>query len=157
VLAIPGAGPSASYSQATACDKLVAGTDPVALDSWAVKFILVPKLEAAGYTPAAYAAQNPDNPEGTFRRYLDRSMNRLLAADIPTTNNYAAVGLHSWSNDDDQDGDLDLIDFGPFVFCMNGPGQEASADCAEADFTLDGQIDLADTARLLETFTGSTE
>lgn len=94
VLARPGFGPSASYTQVSRRDQLVAGTDPVALDVWAVKNILVPQILANGYTVADYAAtQDPDNPDSTFRRYLDRSMNEMLAAGIPTTNDYNAVRL----------------------------------------------------------------
>ncbi|MDO8631259.1 MAG: DUF362 domain-containing protein, partial [Phycisphaerales bacterium] len=94
VLARPGWGPSASYTQASRRDQLVAGTDPVALDVWAVKNILVPQILANGYTVADYAStQDPDDPDSTFRRYLDRSMNEMLAAGIPTTNDYNAVRL----------------------------------------------------------------
>lgn len=94
VLARPGWGPSASYAQASRRDQLVAGRDPVALDAWAVKDILIPQILANGYTVADYAStQDPDNPNSTFRRYLDRSMNEMLAAGIPTTNDYNAVLL----------------------------------------------------------------
>lgn len=94
VLARPGWGPNASYAQTSRRDQLVAGTDPVALDAWAVKNILVPQILANGYTVADYAlTQDPDNPDSTFRRYLDRSMNEMLAAGIPTTNDYNAVRL----------------------------------------------------------------
>ena len=91
VLARPGSGPSASYAQSSRRDQLVAGFDPVALDAWAVKNILVPQITANGY--AMYPAQDPDNPAGTFRMYLDRSMNELLAAEVPSTNDYLAVRL----------------------------------------------------------------
>jgi len=155
VLAIPGAGPSATYAQATGCDKLMAGTDPVALDAWAVKFILMPKIIAAGYTEPAYAAQNPDNPDGAFRRYLDRTMNQLLLADIPATNNYNAVRLHAWGNDHDLDGDLDLDDLVALEECLAGPDGDALPGCEGSDATLDGATDLRDVAQFLGTFTGS--
>jgi hypothetical protein len=93
ILARPGSGPSASYAQASRRDQLVAGADPVALDAWAVKNILIPQVIANGYTPAQYADQDPDNPAGDFRRYLDRSMNEMLLAGIVTTNDYDAVRL----------------------------------------------------------------
>jgi hypothetical protein len=96
ILARPGLGPSASYAQASRRDQLVASTDPVALDMWAVKNILIPQIEANGYTPAQYAAQNPDDSQSTFRRYLDRSMSEMLAAGIPTTNDPSAFRLHIW-------------------------------------------------------------
>jgi hypothetical protein len=94
VLARPRLGPSATYTEANRRDQLVAGTDPVALDVWAVKNILVPQILANGYTVADYAStQNPDNPDSKFRRYLDSSMNEMLASGIPTTNDYNAVRL----------------------------------------------------------------
>jgi uncharacterized protein (DUF362 family) len=93
VLARPGSGPSATYAQSSRRDQLLAGFDPVALDAWAVKNILAPQMSANGYAPGDYAAQDPDNPNSTFRLYLDRSMNELLAAQIPCTNDYQAVRL----------------------------------------------------------------
>lgn len=93
VLARPGFGPSASYAQSSRRDQLLAGFDPVALDAWAVKNILVPQINANGFTPGTYPAQDPDNPAGTFRNYLDRSMNEMLVAQVPCTNDYNAVRL----------------------------------------------------------------
>jgi len=92
ILARPGDGPSASYDAATRCDRLIAGTDPIALDVWAAKFVLVPQILANGFS--SYPDQDPDDPTGIFRQYLDRSMNQLLAAGIPATNDYTAVALH---------------------------------------------------------------
>jgi len=94
ILARPGLGPSASYDQVSRRDQLAASTDPVALDSWAVKNILIPQIQANGYTAANYGStQDPDNPASVFRQYLDRSMNEMLTAGIPTTNDYNAVRL----------------------------------------------------------------
>ncbi len=95
VLARPGLGPGALYGQASRRDQLVASTDPVALDAWAVTNILVPQILANGYTFNDYGqTQDPDNLGSTFRQYLDRSMNELLIAGIPTTNDYNAVQLY---------------------------------------------------------------
>ncbi len=95
VLARPGLGPSASYANATRRDQLVASTDPVALDIWAVKNILIPEVVANGYSYNDYRDdQDPDDPASTFRNYLDRSMNEMLLAGIDTTNDLAAVNLH---------------------------------------------------------------
>lgn len=93
VMARPGLGPSATYVQASRRDQLVASRDPVALDMWAVRNILIPQIEANGYTVEQYAAQNPDEPDSTFRRYLDRSMNELLLAGIATTNDPTSFRL----------------------------------------------------------------
>jgi len=95
VLARPGYGPSASYANATRRNQLVASTDPVALDIWSVKNILIPEIIANGYTYANYRdTQDPDNPNSTFRNYLDRSMNEMLLGGIDTTNDLGAINLH---------------------------------------------------------------
>jgi hypothetical protein len=96
VMARPGLGPAASYAQASRRNQLVSSTDPVALDMWAVKNILIPQIEANGYTSTQYAAQDPDDPQSTFRHYLDLSMSEMLAAGIPTTNDPTAFRLHVW-------------------------------------------------------------
>lgn len=98
ILARPGQGPSASYASASRRDQLLASVDPLALDVWAVKNILIPQIIENGYSPAEYfATQDPDNPDSKFRKYLDATMNELLAAGIDTTNDYNAVELHVWT------------------------------------------------------------
>ena len=104
ILARPGSGPPAGYSQASRRDHLVASTDPVALDVWATKYIMIPQIIDNGYIYDDYHnTQDPDNPDGVFRRYLDRSMNELLLAGIDSTNDYNAVELHVWTNPDRPD------------------------------------------------------
>ena len=51
ILARPGYGPSASYAEATRRDLLLASTDPLVLDRWAVKHVLMPQIIANGYDP----------------------------------------------------------------------------------------------------------
>jgi hypothetical protein len=92
ILARPGEGPWSYYHTASRRDQLVASTDPVALDAWATKFIMVPQILENGF--ASYPDQDPDNPTGDFRSYLDNSMNELLLEGIDTTNDYNAVNLH---------------------------------------------------------------
>jgi uncharacterized protein (DUF362 family) len=97
ILARPGEGPYSSYATATRRNQLAASTDPVALDAWATKFIMIPQIVENGYSYDDYHfTQDPDNPESTFRHYLDLSMNELLAAGIDTTNDYTAVNVHAW-------------------------------------------------------------
>jgi len=98
VLARPGLGPMATYDNATRRNQLLASADPVALDIWAVKNVLVPEMLANGYTPADYAAnQDPDNPISTFRRYLDRSMNEMLLGGIDTTNDLGSIQVRTFT------------------------------------------------------------
>ncbi len=99
VLARPGAGPWATYAEPDRMDQLAASTDPVALDVWAAKYILIPQIIANGYSVSDYGStQDPDNSDSTFRQYLDRSMNELLAAGIETTNDYSTINVYESSD-----------------------------------------------------------
>ena len=88
----PVTGPATGYSGATRTDQLVASTDPVAADIWSVRNILVPAFEANGFTaPWPYPSADPDDPNSAFRRYLDNSMDALLAAGYQVTNREDAI------------------------------------------------------------------
>ena len=85
--ASPYSGPSTSYAEATRRDELVASRDPVATDIWSVKNILVPGFVSNGYAPPwPTPSADPDDPTSAFRRYLDASMSRILAAGYKVTN-----------------------------------------------------------------------
>lgn len=156
ILARPGYGPSASYSQASRRDQLVASRDPVALDVWAAKYIMIPQIIENGYSYEDYHyTQDPDNPNSVFRRYMDRSMSEMLAAGIPTTNDYNAVRLHVWAGDADRDGDVDISDFSTFTSCFGGSGTPCDGECCAVDFDGDGDVDIADFSTLATNFTGS--
>lgn len=145
ILAIPGSGPDASYADATRRDQLLASTDPVALDAWATKHIMIPQIIANGYNVNNYGAtQDPDNPASEFRIYLDLTMNELLFAGIDTTNNYDAVRLHVWTGDDDRDGDVDLTDINALPTCLLGPANVSPQNCTAFDADTDGDVDLFD-------------
>jgi hypothetical protein len=91
----PYSGPSTSYAGATRRNELVASRDPVAADLWSVQHILVPAFLANGYSPPWPApSADPDDPAGAFRVYLDQSMNRLLAAGFPVTNDPTRIDVH---------------------------------------------------------------
>ncbi len=92
ILADPTAGPSCTYAQATRTDVLAASRDPIALDTWAVRNVLLPAFAANGFT--TYPAQDPDDPASVFRSYLDRTAARLLAAGIPVTGDTASIDVH---------------------------------------------------------------
>ena len=157
ILARPGEGPSASYDRATRRDQLLAGTDPIALDMWAAKYVMIPQIIANGYSYDSYhLTQDPDNPAGVFRTYLDSSMNELLAAGITVTNDVGAVRLHVWLGDLDRDGDVDAGDFSGLASCTLGLGVGVGGtDCKAADFDEDGDADLADFAAFQQMFTGA--
>jgi hypothetical protein len=85
-------GPWTGYADATRRDQLVASTDPVAADIWAVKNILIPAFIENGYAPPwPNPSADPDDPSSAFRNYLDNSMDYLLAAGYRTTNNLSKI------------------------------------------------------------------
>jgi uncharacterized lipoprotein YddW (UPF0748 family) len=58
--------------------------------------------------------------------------------------------------DMDQDGDVDLVDFAYFAFCMQGPGHAyiEGHDCLNGDADGDQDVDLADFASFQQVFEG---
>ena len=154
ILARPGWGPQAGYANASFRNQLVAGTDPIALDMWAAKHVLLPQIQENGYSLEAYEhTQSPDNPESVFRLYLDRSMQALLRADKLVTNDYGAVRLRTWSGDSDRDGDVDLADLAQLEGCLAGPANGVDEACQAFDADADGLITLADFANFQNLFT----
>jgi uncharacterized protein (DUF362 family) len=92
----PYTGPENSYGNASRRDELVASTDPVAADMWAVTNILIPAFLDNGYTPPwPDPDATPDDPSSDFRTYLDRSMSELLAAGFEVTNDLDHIDGYS--------------------------------------------------------------
>jgi len=77
-------GPSSSYANAKEINKIAASLDPVALDYWASKYILMP--EASKLPGGRAPSMNPEGTEpGTFGYWLRLSMNELRKAGIWVT------------------------------------------------------------------------
>ncbi len=92
----PHTGPGTTYAGATRRDELVASTDPVATDIWAVTNILIPAFLDNGYTPPWPSPDaTPDDPSSDFRTYLDRSMSAILAAGYDATNDLGQINVTS--------------------------------------------------------------
>jgi hypothetical protein len=124
----PYSGPRTLYSEATRRDELVASRDPVALDIWAARSILIPAFIEGGYGPPwPEPSADPDDPDSDFRIYLDNSMQYILAAGYDVTNLDERTDVVTWSGGGDLDGDGvdDEIDNCPYDA---NPGQE---DCDE--------------------------
>jgi hypothetical protein len=76
VNADPGSGPSSPYTQATRLNTVMAGTDPVALDYWASKHVLMQAARLKGHSDLSKI--DPDNTEeGSFGSWLKLSAKEL--------------------------------------------------------------------------------
>jgi uncharacterized protein (DUF362 family) len=145
----PNSGPSTTYAGATRRNELVASLDPIALDIWSVKNILIPGFISNGYTPPWPApSADPDLPTSMFRTYLDNSMNQLLAAGHEVTNDLSRIDVLNGSGaagDFDGNGSVDTADYETFAACYTGPGGgPVGPGCAAGDFDGDGDIDCDD-------------
>jgi len=88
----PDQGPRNTYNMAVQINKIAASTDPVALDYWAAKHILIP--EAEKFPGGRAPSMNPDSTEpGTFGRWLRLSMNELHTAGIPATMDVSEIQI----------------------------------------------------------------
>ncbi len=96
VNANPYSGPGTTYEGATRRDEIVASIDPVAIDIWSTREILIPAFLANGFEPPwPYPSADPDDPASKFRIYLDNSMAYLLAAGYEVTNDPALIDSFS--------------------------------------------------------------
>jgi uncharacterized protein (DUF362 family) len=84
VNAKPGGGPRAPYDAATRADVIAASVDPVALDYWASKNILMPVARGNEYGDLSLI--DPDNTEqGSFGQWLRLSMEEIRKAGYQNT------------------------------------------------------------------------
>ena len=81
VNAVPRTGPITSYEQATRVNIVAASIDPVALDYWASKNILMKAAPSGADT----SSMNPDNrASGSFGDWLRKSARELAVAGLPS-------------------------------------------------------------------------
>jgi hypothetical protein len=98
-----GAGPGAPYTVATRTNILAASTDPVALDYWASKYILVQAAQAIGYSDTH--TLNPDNTDRTgvsteaLGVWLPKARDALLRAGIQVTTNEQQMSIYAFNSD----------------------------------------------------------
>jgi hypothetical protein len=80
----PRGGPATSYEEAVRANIIAASTDPVALDYWAAKYILMQAASKLGYRDLS--SMDPDNTSPrSFGSWLRLSMEELLRAGIFST------------------------------------------------------------------------
>ena len=93
VNANPGKGPGATYRAATRTNVIAASTDPVALDYWATKNILIPTANHLGYS--AVSSIDPDNTAPhSFGHWLRLSMEEIARAGYQATIDEAHMNVY---------------------------------------------------------------
>ncbi len=93
VNANPGGGPGAPYESATRTNIIAASTDPVALDYWAAKNILIPT--ARHLEQSAVSSIDPDNTAShSFGRWLRLSMEEITRAGYQATVDEARMNVY---------------------------------------------------------------
>jgi uncharacterized protein (DUF362 family) len=80
----PQQGPRTAYDQATQTNVIAASTDPVALDYWSAKNVLLPTAQLLGYSDLS--SMSPDNTApGSFGTWLRLSMDEIHRAGYQAT------------------------------------------------------------------------
>jgi hypothetical protein len=82
--ATPGNGPGTTYSEAVNVNVIAASTDPVALDYWTTKHILLKAAQIKNHKLPL--PMNPDDVNGnSFGKWLNLSMHEIIKAGYQTT------------------------------------------------------------------------
>lgn len=93
VNAIPGAGPRTPYDRASRVNLVAASTDPIALDYWAAKHVLVELAKSKGYGETA--SIDPDNTDsGSFGNWLRLSMQEIEMKGYQTTCDESLMNIY---------------------------------------------------------------
>jgi len=93
VNANPGRGPGTTYGAATRTNTIAVSADPVALDYWAAKNILIPTANHLGH--CAVSSIDPDNTAPhSFGRWLRLSMEEIARAGYQATADEAHMNVY---------------------------------------------------------------
>ena len=93
VNANPGRGPGTPYDAATRTNTIAASTDPVALDYWAAKNLLMPTASHLGYSTVS--SIDPDNTAShSFGQWLRLSMKEIARANYQATVDEAYMNVY---------------------------------------------------------------
>ncbi len=94
VNANPGTGPRSTYEEATRLNVVMAGLDPVALDYWASKHVLIQAARLRGHEDLSRI--DPDNIEvGSFGDWLGLSMRELRKAGHEVTKDEDRMSVYT--------------------------------------------------------------
>ncbi len=89
----PRGGPATSYEEAVRANIIAASTDPVALDYWAAKHVLMQAASKLGYRDLS--SMDPDNTsQRSFGSWLRLSMEELLRSGIFSTVDEDRIAVH---------------------------------------------------------------
>jgi hypothetical protein len=107
----------------------------------------VPQVDDTNFGGSIYFVGDNNKAVMLGQTTIEGSANEywLIRFDYPTER---IVG------DCDLDGDIDLLEFGRFQLCYQGPDQPINIDCSCMDFDADGDVDLTDFAAFTSEFTG---
>ncbi len=94
VNANPGSGPSTSYSAATKTSAIAASTDPIALDYWAAKNILMSAAQAQGYSDLSSIDPDYISPR-SFGDWLGLSMDEIRRAGYHAAKEESGIIVHT--------------------------------------------------------------
>jgi len=93
VNAFPGGGPRTPYDRATRVNVVAASTDPVALDYWAAKHVLLQAARMRGY--GGVSSMDPDNrASGSFGDWLRLSIQEIRRAGFQATVDEAYMNVY---------------------------------------------------------------
>lgn len=93
VNANPLGGPRTTYNAATRVNIIASSRDPVALDYWAAKHILIPAARLKGFSDTS--SMDPDNrAKGSFGDWLRLSMEEMIRAGIQATMDEAHMNVY---------------------------------------------------------------
>ncbi len=91
-------GPSTDYKEATRVNMILASQDPVALDYWAAKNVLLKTSEVIGYTDTYSLDPNSTDSSGleeAFGVWLDHTEEELLRAGYNVTSNETKMNIYA--------------------------------------------------------------
>ena len=150
------AGPSTYYGRATRVNVLMASTDPVGLDYWAAKHVLVQTASLVGYEDTH--AIDPDSADKSgvvgeaFGIWLNLTKNEIVAAghNVTVDENHMNVYVYAraaYFADLNSDGKVDILDIAIVAKAYGSKPGDPQWN-PEADVDGNGQIDIIDVAKV---------
>ncbi len=144
------AGPSTPYDRATRVNVLIASTDPVALDYWAAKHVLMQTARLIGYTDVHTLDPDSSNKTGVwdeaFGVWLRRTRNEIQAAGYNVTIDENHMNVYVFPDiccDINSDGIVDMRDIGIIARAFGStPGHPRWNP--DADIIKDDKVDMRD-------------